>query len=157
MSALLEQLIEAKICAAIAEKITTRPVIGFWQPFPEGEVKSRPRSCVEITVRPRACDGWGSDIRSFRVTISVEAAGEDDATGATIPADYAAVVEVLEQWQGEDNETTAEALSVDGFDAQGFNFDDGGDCGLDTQTAVWFALLNCEIKGCKVAPETPEE
>ena len=153
MSASLEQLIEAKICAALETVITTRPVIGFWQPALEGEVKERPRSCIEVTVKPRGSDGWGSGVRSFRVVISIEAAGETDATGATIPADYAAVVGVLETWQSDDSEATSDALSVDGFEAQGFNFDDGGECGLDTQTAVWFALLHCEIKGCKVAPE----
>lgn len=159
MSTLLEQLIEAKICAALAAVITARPVVGFWQPAPEGEVKSRPRSCLEVTVKPRACEGWGSDIRAFRVVIAIESAGEDDATGATIPADYAAAVGVLEKWQGEDNDATATALSVSGFDAQGFNFADGGDCGLDPQTAVWFAVIQCEIKGCtvEVVPETPEE
>ena len=158
MSTLLEQLIEAKICAALSAVITTRPVVGFWQPALEGTVKTRPRSCVEVTVKPRSCDGWGSDVRTFRVTISIEAAGEDDATGSTIPADYAAAVGVLEQWQGEDDATTAAALSVSGFEAQGFNFADGGDCGLDQQAAVWFAVLQCEIKGCtvEVEPETEE-
>lgn len=155
---MIEQLLEAKIMASLAEVITARPVIGFWQALAEGLVKERPRSCVEVTVKPRSCEGWGSDIRTFRAVISIEAAGEDDATGATIPADYAAAVGVLEGWQGSDTEATSTALSVAGFEAQGFTFADGGDCGFDLQTAVWFAVLQCEIKGvtAAVVPETEE-
>lgn len=147
---MIERELEAKIVAEIADVITERPVIGVWEAALTGKVKTRPRSCIEVSVKPRSCDGWGSDARTFQVTVSIEAAQEDDATMGTGPADYAAIVEdIFENWQSADDSQTAEALSVDGFEAQGFNFSDGGDCGLDQQAATWFALIQCEVKGIK--------
>lgn len=156
MSATLEQLLEAKIVAALAALITARPVVGFWQPAAAGSEKTFPLSCVEVTVKPRSCDGWGSDIRTFRVTVAVQAAVEEDPTGATLPADYAAAVGLFETWQGSNSDATATALSVTGFNAQGFTFTDGGDCGFDQQSLVWFATIQCEITGCTVAVESEE-
>lgn len=150
MSASLEQLIEAKLMAAFAAVVTARPVVGFWQPASSGTEKDRARSCVSVTVKPRSSDGWGSVIRSFQFTVSIEAAQEDDKTGSTIPADYAAIVGVMEGWQSNDNAETATDLTVTGFTADAFNFSDGGDCGYDATLSVWFATIQGEIKGCRV-------
>lgn len=158
MSIKIERLVEAKIVAALAVVVTNRPVVGFWQKAAAGTQKIIPRSCVEVTVKPRSCDGWGSDIRQLSVVIAILAGYEDNPTAVNIIDDFEAVMDVLEAWCSADNAETAAALSVPGFDAQGFTLEDGGDSGLDPQSAQWFATEQCTIMGClvEVVPETEE-
>lgn len=150
MSTLLEQLIEAKICAALSAVVTGLPVIGFWQPAAAGTVKDRPRSCIDVTVKPRSCEGWGSDVLNLRAVVSIESANDDDPTGAILSAAVEKTLGVVAAWDTDDDAAAAALNITSIFRCDAVMFAPGGDCGLDDAQGVRFASVMVDIAGCLI-------
>ena len=146
-SAQIERLLEAQIVAALADAVTDRPVIGFWQQAPAGQVKATDRTCVEVRVSPRSAEGFESDILTLQVVIAIQAAVEDDPAGAGMPAAYEAVVGVTDAWDADDD-AAALALSVDSIFRCDAVMPAGGDCGFDDAVGAWYVTVQFMVRGC---------
>jgi hypothetical protein len=143
----IERLTEVNIGAAI-RAVTTRHVELFWSPTDEGLSKESARTCFEVRVLPRESEGYSSRQITLRAVLSVIASREDDATGAHMTEMFEALLEIIGDWD-KDNDAASAALDIAGvFRCDGVMFGAGGDCGYDEQRAAWYASIEIEIVGC---------
>lgn len=154
--ALLEQLVEAQLAAALSTAVGTLcPVLGFLQPVAEGVVKSQSRTSVLVTCRPRAAV-FGSTRITLPVTIDIKVAMEEDPEGALIALIAAPVQTLLDSWN-DDPSALRTALNIaDVYRADGL-LSEGGDAGDDTSNSLWYWTHNLQLKGVRLPPavETP--
>lgn len=151
----LESLLSAKIKSLLTTGIpasggidaipaVTFPVMTFWEDGEEGEVKEDRRSKISIGINPRGYNdqvGWSS---TFTGWLSIEWDGPDTRE---LAAEYNRMMQIMEQCQHAAAGASVALLDVDGFNVDDFQLLPGGDCGLDTNEDVFFALVNFELDG----------
>jgi len=148
----LEKAVESAVVSALSTVVTDRPVSGFWSPILVDESNLDAKTCVEVTCSPRV-GSWGSDIVSFQVEILCMSSVENDLTGTRLSSAFCSIVNLLAGWNS-DEQAAADALSIDGFNAQGVMISGGDKPGADDALEVWFATVQIEIKGVMETPET---
>lgn len=139
---------EDKISTRIKELIiaggATLPVVTFWEAEEEGEVKKDLRSQIAILINPRGYNDQAGYAVNMTGYISIES---DSAGVRELVNNYKAVMDVVETWQHAAPGAAVGTLDVEGFRVDDFQIVAGGDCGIDSQTGVYFALINFEIDG----------
>lgn len=152
MTDFLEKQVEALLCAALTDALSTLasppPVQGWWQPSPAGSPKDGPETSVAVRLSVRANAAWGSSIIDIAGLISVKVSAADDLTGDKLSEHAAPVINLLHAWNTDDAAFSS-ALSVASvFRADGFLFNAGADPDLDPALLVWYLPIPFTIKGC---------
>ncbi len=153
----LEKLVSEKIATALTTAGATLPINHFWQRAAEGTVRKDARSKIAVIIDPRGSESWGSKKISLTGQIAIESAIEDDPDGDIFVDNFEAVIVLLQEWQESNDSEMAAALSVDGLRVDGMQFSVGGSAGIDTASGIWFAVMNFELKGYRVAVVVPPE
>lgn len=157
--AFVESLLSAKIKSLLLSGIpaeveggavdpVTFPVLTFWESLQDGQVKVDSRRKIAIGINPRGYNdqlGWSATLTGW---ISIE---DDSADTSTLTAEYERVMNVLEQCQHAAAGASVSLLNVTGFDVDDFQILEGGECGLDPQLDVFYAVINFELDGTLTA------
>lgn len=150
-AAQLEQLIEAKITAAISVVITDRTVVGFWTASAAGEPKEINGSSVSVMVSPRETEEYESDIITLHADIRLVGAQEDDACCERFPTAFQNLMSVFQGWDTDDDVLSA-AMDVSGvFRCDALLLSNGGAPGWDDGGKYWYVDIGLDIKGCIVS------
>jgi len=149
MKELAEKLIEKKVIDALdALKIEGVNISGFWQPEPEGVVKASnvgitPNIFVVMTLR--GYQSWKSPIATLSGAISFSVSTGVSPNGSAMAAVISRVMELLREWQ-DDEEIVNRDLSVqDVFSCDGFNLDAGAKPSMVNNE--WVVPLTFQIRG----------
>ena len=148
---LLEQIVEAKIVAAVKTATGLDAVTGFWQSVAEGEValsdSETDDACkIFVACNPRTFEDFDTHTCKFEVTFNISAPVSSDPTKARIVELFAGVQNLLTTWQ-QDAAVARTALSTTNvFQADAVRIT-GGSCGYTASTSARVATQSIEVNG----------
>jgi len=129
MNELAEKLIERKVIDALeALKIPDVKISGFWQPEPEGAVKTSNAGNapgIAVIMALRGYTSWMSPITTLSGAISFTVSQGVSPNGSAMASVIAHVMELLRDWQASDEKVNKDLSVADVFSCDGFNLDAG--------------------------------
>lgn len=128
------------------------PVVGIWQPAPEGTAKLQYRNNVLLSTSIRANENFTSRICTVAVRISVKTSIEYDHACSILPVVVNAVVDILHGYNTSPSSMASALTVTSAFSAAALMFNAGAEPSYDNALGVWFVDIPIQIKGVITSP-----
>jgi len=148
---LLEMLVEQRLIDALADVAAKHRVTiqGFWQPAPDGEVKtsdSAKDDILLISVSPRGFNAYHTPIAEMSGKITLSVLASNSADGGKVSRAFAHVMRKMMEWYQSFDLVREELTVKDVFEADGFILS-GGTSSIRQDGQEWAATQTFTIKG----------
>jgi len=142
---MFEQDLEENLVSIFDDIVTTLPVYGMTVPS-----ETRDLSNVLVKVAPHVRRSINNPICDCSVEIQITVAKTEDRDTDSISSVSGVVIDQLSDW-ADDLDTTCDALTVDSFRVDGYQYMGGEPIAYDGGQMVWFQVLKIQLSGVKIS------